>query len=401
MIEFQNFNIISWNVRGAISSNGLRHVRELIRKYQPSVFIVLETHCQFRDAEGFWNGLGFKAGGIVEAFGHVGGIWVLIVVSSLVTCTVIDVFHQAISVKFESPGREWICTAVYASPSLLIRELLWEHVLTLRRVVSLPWLVLGDFNEIILPPEVRGGNFILPRATKFSQVLGSCGLLDLGAIGSRFTWFRREQGGRNVSKRLDRALADTNWRTVFSEAYVENLPKLHSDHCPILIRCSDDGTPISCRPFRFQVAWSTHADFEDVVRQAWSLVDSDVTGGLNKVKKDAISFNKNIFGNIFRRKRRLEARIREIQLSLETCDSHTLVTLEAQLRRDYNKALRQEEMLWFQKSREKWVRFGDRNTKFFHTQTIVRRKRNKIHGLFHGDGSWSSDPVKLRDEANC
>ncbi|KAF1883345.1 hypothetical protein Lal_00042226 [Lupinus albus] len=69
------------------------------------------------------------------------------------------------------------------------------------------WLILGDFNKIILPFEVKGGNFIQSKVAKFSQVLESCRLLDLRAIGSIFTWFRREKGGRSVSKRLDRTLS--------------------------------------------------------------------------------------------------------------------------------------------------------------------------------------------------
>ena len=49
--------------------------------------------------------------------------------------------------------------------------------------------------------------------------------------------------------------------------------------------------------------------------------------------------------------------------------------------------------------REHWVKFGDRNTKFFHVQTLVRRKHNKIHGLFLQDGVWETDPDVLRREA--
>lgn len=55
--------------------------------------------------------------------------------------------------------------------------------------------------------------------------------------------------------------------------------------------------------------------------------------------------------------------------------------------------------MWFQKSRENWVRLGDRNTKFFHTQMVVRRKRNKIHGLFVGDNIWCTDLDALKEEA--
>ena len=56
-------------------------------------------------------------------------------------------------------------------------------------------------------------------------------------------------------------------------------------------------------------------------------------------------------------------------------------------------------MFWFQKSNEKWVKIGDRNTSFFHAQTIVHRKRNKVAGLFLADGSWCVDQEQLKNEA--
>jgi len=44
------------------------------------------------------------------------------------------------------------------------------------------------------------------------------------------------------------------------------------------------------------------------------------------------------------------------------------------------------------------VKLGDRNTSFFHTQTAVRRKRNKIQGLFLENGQWSTDETTLQAE---
>ncbi|XP_020999538.1 uncharacterized protein LOC110281546 [Arachis duranensis] len=72
---------------------------------------------------------------------------------------------------------------------------------------------------------------------------------------------------------------------------------------------------------------------------------------------------------------------------------------EQQLLDDYNNTLVQEELLWFQKSREQWVRFVDRNTRFFHIQTLAQRKHNKIHGLFLKDRVWKTDPEVLSQEA--
>jgi hypothetical protein len=56
-------------------------------------------------------------------------------------------------------------------------------------------------------------------------------------------------------------------------------------------------------------------------------------------------------------------------------------------------------MHWYQKSREKWVQFGDKNSSFFHAQTIIRRKKNRIHKLQLPSGIWTSDQDTLQEEA--
>nr|KYP38976.1 hypothetical protein KK1_039722 [Cajanus cajan] len=80
-------------------------------------------------------------------------------------------------------------------------------------------------------------------------------------------------------------------------------------------------------------------------------------------------------------------------------ESESLSRLEKSIQAELDETCLQEEYLWFQKSREKWVRFGDRNTSFFHAQTLARRRRNKIQGLFLPDGAWHTDPVVMKNEA--
>lgn len=47
-----------------------------------------------------------------------------------------------------------------------------------------------------------------------------------------------------------------------------------------------------------------------------------------------------------------------------------------------------EEKFWAQKSKISWLKDGDRNTKFFHSSTIRRRKRNKVVKIRNGAGEW-------------
>lgn len=84
---------------------------------------------------------------------------------------------------------------------------------------------------------------------------------------------------------------------------------------------------------------------------------------------------------------------------LENSDGFRISMLEAKLQKEYNEVLHQEEVLWYKKSRAKWVCLGARNTKFFLTQTMVRRKRNEIHGLFLDNGEWCTDEATLQQEA--
>lgn len=134
-----------------------------------------------------------------------------------------------------------------------MRSLLWEHLITLRSSIGNPWTLLGDFNEILLPSEVRGGSFSLARANSFANVLENCNLTDLGFMGSPFTWHRNSQGLSRMSKRLmlkrlDRILAACNWRTTFTEAMIEHLCRFRSDHNPILLRCGGIPTPLPIGP---------------------------------------------------------------------------------------------------------------------------------------------------------
>lgn len=56
----------------------------------------------------------------------------------------------------------------------------------------------------------------------------------------------------------------------------------------------------------------------------------------------------------------------------------------------------QEENLWHQRSRVKWLREGDANTKFFHQSTLQRCRRNKVLKIMDGDGTWVENPNLVR-----
>jgi len=159
---------------------------------------------------------------------------------------------------------------------------------------------------------------------------------------------------------------------------VEVICRLHSDHNPLLLRFG--GLPLARgpRPFRFEAAWIDHEEYANFVSNSWSSSNHNITASLDKVRENSINFNKEVFGNIFQRKKHNEKRLKGIQTYLERVDSLRHTLSEKDLQREYNHILFQEEMLWYQKSRDNWVKFGDKSSSFFHAQTIIRRKKTEF-----------------------
>nr|XP_029151634.1 uncharacterized protein LOC114925975 [Arachis hypogaea] len=261
----------TWNVRGARNKLAWVHLKQL------------------------------KLRGIVDVFGCSRSAWLG------VSCNVVAASSQVVCVEFSNNSFSWVCASIYASPVPSIREEVWRVLTDFSRNYSGPLLAIGDFNEILLSSEVKGGNFVSQRAERFGALLDECGLIDLGAHGSLYTWFRHMQGNRFISKRLDKVVATDAWCFCFSESYVENLARMHSDHCPIMVRCQGNDRRVGVKPFRFQVAWSYHPSFLSVVRGAWdkgpnpirclSQVELDVMGDqeLPSLSREAIeSLTRNV-----------------------------------------------------------------------------------------------------------
>lgn len=103
-------------------------------------------------------------------------------------------------------------------------------------------------------------------------------------------------------------------------------------------------------------------------------------GALGKLTHILVDWNKDAFGNIFFKKKKIKRRLDGVQSALPVATIASLLKLESRLKRDWEDMLLQEEIVWKQKSRASWLRFGDKNTRYFHTTTLISR-RNKLEAL--------------------
>lgn len=152
------------------------------------------------------------------------------------------------------------------------------------------------------------------------------------------------------------------------------------------------------RPFRFEAAWLKHKGFKELLSTSWN-ANLDTSEALKRLKRVLKKWNNEVFGDIQKRKEKLMNDLKVVQDIIEINLTDALLSKEEELIKEFDIVLEQEEILWFQKSREKWIALGDRNTKYFHTSTIIRRRRNKIEMLKDDGGRWISQPHELEESA--
>ncbi|KAM0880448.1 hypothetical protein ACQ4PT_033570 [Festuca glaucescens] len=131
----------------------------------------------------------------------------------------------------EVGAMQWRFTGFYGEPSWENRDNSWDFIRQLNIEFDLPWLIMGDFNEVLYAHEKEGGNTRpLGMMQKFRECLSDCGLEDLGYIGDIFTWRRGE-----IRERLDSAVGNERWLTMFPYAAVINEEHARLDHRPIVV----------------------------------------------------------------------------------------------------------------------------------------------------------------------
>ncbi|KAJ4824185.1 hypothetical protein Tsubulata_011922 [Turnera subulata] len=229
---------------------------------------------------------------------------------------------------------------VYGSPNDTLRRALWQNLEVLAPLIYNPWILAGDFNALLSAQEREGGRCVTAAKLKdFQTCIDNTHLIDLGFAGPVFTWHRG-----SLKQRLDRALCNEAWLERFEETIVYHLPFLGSDHRPPLISLNTLCTPARKESrFHFQTAWLSHESFPNFVRHAWK-EGTDWCATLQQFSQNLQEWNSTDFGNIFRRKRRLLARITGIQRYLDKKPSRFLANLDLELRWELDSVLAQEEM---------------------------------------------------------
>ncbi|KAK1313371.1 hypothetical protein QJS10_CPA06g01149 [Acorus calamus] len=129
-----------------------------------------------------------------------------------------------------------------------------------------PWLVVGDFNVTRFPEDRNRPGQITPGMAGFSSWIDGEGLIDIPTRNQAFTWSNLREIPSLA--RLDRILLDAEWEAQFPRCEVVALPRVVSDHVPLLL--TGGGESYTPSRFCYEAWWSSIEGFNEVVRGARS-----------------------------------------------------------------------------------------------------------------------------------
>lgn len=259
---------------------------------------------------------------------------------------------------------------------------LWEELKGLKQNLSRgEGCLVGDFNAVSCVEERNGrnGGSSMQEISEFNNFIVDMELFDVPVLGQKFSWLCSD--GISMS-RLDRFLISDGLIDLWGVTGQWIGSRDISYHCPIwLLRANKDWGP---KPFRVFNAWFEHEDFLPFVKDCWT--SFAVSGPKAFVVKEKFKllkerlrkWNKEVFGVL---DLNIEALVRDInaldQVLAEGWDGEVVVKRK-EVSANFWKEIHLRESMMSQKSRARWIKEGDMNSRYFHSLMNFRRRWGKV-----------------------
>ena len=261
---------LSWNCHSLGHPRTVQVLVELAKHHNPSFIFLMETLCNREKLDQLKIQLGYIGLFVVERVGRSSGLALFWKPNYKVQLLKFGKTFIDVSVA-NTEGKQWRVTGFYGFPESSRRRESWNLMRSLASSSSLPWVCLGDFNDLLHSSE-KQGKHAHPnwKMHGFQKAVTDSGLFDLGMSGYQFTWERSRGSEDWVEERLDRALASNSWLHLFPKAKVSSLEASCYDHLPIFLDPNLVVNSPRIKKFRFENTWLREADCIEIVKGSWS-----------------------------------------------------------------------------------------------------------------------------------
>jgi len=383
--------LLSWNCRGLGNPRRVRALHRLVRVKKPKMVFLMETKLMSKKMEAIRIKLGFEGMFVVDCLGRSGGLALMWKSDAQVTIQNFSRGHINAVIKDGDDAKIWKLTGFYGNPDTARRPVSWALLRHLARLSPVPWLCLGDFNEIISAAEKYSSTTRPPNQMRaFKEALEDGGLSDLGFSGPKFTWCNGRSGEEFTRERLDRALANQAWTAIYNVVKVNVLHRCSSDHHPLLVDFShsQDVRWGKSKLFKYEASWAKQQGHQEVINKVWRVKQrhlspwEDIQGKLRGCRRSLKQWVRKQGHSVEEQIQKLEEDLHKIQMQ----ENLSSPGREGPLKEELNSLMEQEELRWKQRAKENWLTYGDRNSRFFHASANQKYCRSRISVIKDANG---------------
>ncbi|XP_019097316.1 PREDICTED: uncharacterized protein LOC109131143 [Camelina sativa] len=344
----------------------------MYKQFSPDIMFLMETKNSDAVTLKAVEGLNFACRHLVPPQGHGGGGLALLWKQD-VDIEILVSGSNFVDTKVLVKGKSFYATFVYGDPDHIKRRRVWEALKMIAESREEAWFLYCDFNDIVDSSEKSGGPS-RPEGSfvDFRSFLAECDLYDLRHTGNFLSW-RGNRHSHLVFCRLDRALSNSSWATMFPNGRVEYLRFEGSDHRPILIHFALTRQKRRGM-FRYDRRLKDNEEVKQLVASTWLTRDNtSVQTRIANCRRALVKWNKE-------KHRNSQLAIKRHQYDLEKAMTNPIQdeVLLSRINETLKAAYKDEESFWKQRSRQLWLSLGDQNTCYFHAATRGRKAINNL-----------------------
>ncbi|XP_074270865.1 uncharacterized protein LOC141594771 [Silene latifolia] len=152
----------------------------------------------------------------------------------------IEYAAQFIHMKVDSllSRESFYLTYIYAFNGLHERLPLRNKLRSFANHIRGPWVMGVDFNCVLARSERCGGNTSQTGIGDFKSCVNDCGMIDIQAVGSLYTWNNKQSPEDRTYISLDRFMINKEWVDLYPDFYAHFMPEGHFDHTPCIVGSS-------------------------------------------------------------------------------------------------------------------------------------------------------------------